>query len=139
MRDGKQFASAYSVGIVRIWDTKAWTPLHSLETAQRPVSLLEWSPDGKLLAAARGSLIVNRCRDRMVRFWEPSTGTLLEEGDSLVAVTTTGDVKFDPDVSPGLIAIVETPAGQQTMTLDEFATKHGCKNRGKMMRLPSKH
>jgi hypothetical protein len=78
-----------------------------------------------------------------VRFWEPAKGTLrgtlLEEGDSLVAVTTTGDVKYDPDVPPGLIAIVETSTGQQPMSLDELARQHGWKNQGKMMRLPSKN
>jgi len=306
-RDGKQFASADAVGVVRIWDIKDWTPLHALETGKRPVSLLEWSPDGKLLAAAGGdkairiwtaagepsgtlegharparamtwapnsrqlvsaasdgemivwdvgkgsedrkmtsptpvlsmawstvrgapalavggvdgsiriwnpgngqvlgavfegyrsassyatealgwmpgnqplivstrnylsqiwdtatgrtvqrqmspgggdavfstaggSLVVSRCNDRTTRFWEPVhgtlRGTLLEEGDSLVAVTTTGDVKFDPDVPPSLIAIVETKTGQQTMSLEELAKKHGWKNQGKMMRLPAKN
>lgn len=92
---------------------------------------------------AGGSLIVSRCDDRTVRFWDASKGslrgTLLEEGESLVAISTTGDVKFDPDVPPNLIAIIETDTGQQTITLDELAKKYGWKNAGKTMKLPMKN
>lgn len=92
---------------------------------------------------AGGSLIVSRCDDRTVRFWDASKGslrgTLLEEGESLVAISTTGDVKFDPDVPPNLIAIIETDAGQQMITLDELAKKYGWKNAGKTMKLPMKN
>ena len=118
----------------QIWDAS------SGKTVQR-----QMSPGGgdAVFPTAGGSLIVNRCGDRTVRFWEPVQGTLrgtlLEEGDSLVAITTTGDVKFDPDLPPGLIAIVETQAGQRTMSLDDLAKQHGWKNQGKMMRLPSRN
>jgi len=148
-RDGRQFATADAAGSVRIWDAKSWSPAHTLEAGKRPVSLLEWSPDGKLLAAAGGDkvvrvcLVVSRCGDRTVRFWDPAggslRGSLLAEGESLVAISTSGDVKFDPAVPPGLIAIVEAPGGQQTMPLDDLAKRHGWKNRGTMMRLPAKN
>jgi hypothetical protein len=42
-------------------------------------------------------------------------------------------------VPPNLIAIIETDAGQQTITLDELARKHGWKNAGKTMKLPMKN
>jgi len=105
----------------------------------------QMSPGGgdAIFPTAGGGLVVSRCGDRTVRFWDPAggslRGTLLAEGESLVAVTTTGDVKFDPAVPPGLIAIVETPSGQQTMSLDDLAKQHGWKNRGTMMRLPAKN
>jgi WD40 repeat protein len=105
----------------------------------------QMSPGGgdAIFPTAGGGLVVSRCGDRTVRFWDPAggslRGTLLAEGESLVAVTTTGDVKFDPAVPPGLIAIVETPSGQQTMPLDDLAKRHGWKNRGTMMRLPAKN
>lgn len=97
----------------------------------------------RVFPTAGGSLIVSRCDDRTARLWDASRGslrgTLLEEGDSLVAISTTGDVKFDPDVPPDLIAVIETDAGQQTITLDELAREHGWKNAGKTMRLPMKN
>ena len=119
--------------------TQAWDVATS-RTVQR-----QMSPGGgsAVFPTARGSFIVNRCGDRTVRFWEPANGllraTLLEEGDSLVAFTTTGDIKFDPDVPPGLIAIVETTSGQETISLDELAKKYGWKNQGRMIRLPAQN
>lgn len=96
-----------------------------------------------IFATAGGTLIVSRCDDRTVRFWDSARGTLrgtlLEEGDSLVAISTTGDIKFDSDATPALIAIVETETGQRTISLEELAREHRWKNAGKVMRLPAKN
>lgn len=92
---------------------------------------------------AGGSLAMARAEDRTVRFWEPTTGKLrgllLEEGDALVAISTDGNVKCAPEITPGLIAIVETQSGQKTMPLDELATTFGWKNNAKMMKLPTRN
>jgi len=98
---------------------------------------------GTVSSAAGGALAIASAADRTVRFWEPAggtlRGTLLEEGDALAAVLTTGDVAFHKDSPPNLIAVVETKAGQETMSLDELKKKFGWKNNGKMLKLPAKN
>lgn len=94
-------------------------------------------------SAAGGTLAVARAADRTVRFWEPAggtlRGTLLEEGDVLAAVLTTGDVTFHKDSPPNLIGVVETEVGQQTVSLDDLKKKFGWRNNGKMLKLPTKN
>ena len=120
--------------LAQIWDVPAG------KTVQRQIV-----PGGAsaVFPTAGGSLMVARAEDRTVRFWDPLSGTLrgcvLDEGDSLVAVSTTGDVKFTPGTKPGLIAIVDTPTGQKTLELEEFAKAHGWKNGGKLMKLPTRN
>lgn len=92
---------------------------------------------------AGGSLAVARAADRTVRFWDPASGSLrgvlLEDGDSLVGILPSGDVTFDADAPPLLIAIVETEAGQQTISLDDLKKTYGWKNNGTMLKLPTKN
>jgi WD40 repeat protein len=92
---------------------------------------------------AGGSLAVARSDDRTVRFWDPVSGTLrgvlLDEGGTLVGISTGGDVKYDPEANPGLIAIVETESGQQTIPLDELAKTYGWKNNAKVLKLPTRN
>lgn len=90
-----------------------------------------------------GTLAVARAEDRTIRFWDPAGGSLrgvlLDEGGTLVAVSTVGDVKHDPETTPPLIAIVETAAGQRTISLEELAKAHRWKNNGKVLKLPTKN
>lgn len=90
-----------------------------------------------------GSLAVARSSDRTTRFWDPVGGTLrgvlLDEGGTLVGISTGGDVKYDPEATPGLIAIVETESGQQTIPLDELAKIYGWKNNAKVLKLPTRN
>jgi len=120
--------------LAQIWDVPQGN------TVQRQLA-----PGGatSVFSTAGGSFAVARAADRTVRFWDPGTGSLrgvlLEEGDALVGISTGGDVKFDPETKPGLIAIVETESGQQTIPLDELAKTYGWKNNLKVMKLPTRN
>jgi WD40 repeat protein len=119
--------------LTQIWD------VGKADTVARQIA-----PGGATSVAptAGGSLAVVRSGDRTVRFWEPTgsslRGVLLEEGDSLVTILTNGDLKFDPESAPNLIAIVETETGQKTVSLEELKKDYGWKNNGKMLKLPTK-
>lgn len=119
--------------------TQVWDAAQA-ETQQRQII-----PGGAtdVFATAGGSLAVARSNDRTVRFWDPVGGTLrgviLEEGDAIAAISTTGDVKFHKDEDPKLIAIVETDEGQKTIPLAELAKLHGWKNNAKVLKLPTKN
>lgn len=119
--------------------TQLWDPVQA-ESLQRQIV-----PGGAtdVFATAGGSLAVARANDRTVRFWDPAGGTLrgviLEEGDAIAAISTTGDVKFHKDEDPHLIAIVETEEGQKTIPLADLAKRHGWKNNAKVMKLPTKN
>jgi WD40 repeat protein len=92
--------------------------------------------------AAGGAVVMVRCNDRTVRFHaaKPShwSGALLDEGGAPVAIGPTGEIRHAADARPGLVAIVETADGQRTLTLDEFAERHGWKPGGKDIKLPLK-
>ncbi len=119
--------------LTRLWDIPTATSI------QRQLA-----PGGasEVFSTAAGVPVVARANDRTVRFWDPVggslRGSLLEEGDSLVAVSTTGDVKCGGDAAVPLIAIVETPEGQRTIPLDTLAKEHGWKNNGRVMKLPAR-
>lgn len=123
----------------RYYLTEIWDVAQGDATARQIV------PGGAttVSSAAGGTLAVARAADRTVRFWEPAggtlRGTLLEEGDVLAAVLTTGDVAFHKDSPPNLIAVVETEVGQQTMSLDELKKNFSWKNNGKILKLPTKN
>lgn len=119
--------------LTQVWDVPQG------KTLQRQIT-----PGGAstVFPAAGGSFAVARTDDRTVRFWDPTSGklrgVLLAEGDALVGISAGGDVKFDPETQPGLIAIVETESGQQTISLDDLANQHGWKNNAKAMKLPTR-
>jgi len=126
----KLLASRYY--LTNVWDVA------TNKSLQRQIA-----PGGatQVFPTAGGTLAVARSGDRTVRFWDPSGGSLrgvlLEEGESLVGISTAGDLKFDPDSKPDLIAIVETDDGQKTIPIDELQ-KYGWKNNTKIMKLPTR-
>jgi hypothetical protein len=78
----------------------------------------------------------------VTRFWDPVGGalfaSLLDEHGDLVAVSAAGDVLFDPDTKPAIVAVVETAEGQSTLPLDEFTRRFRWKNNGRSLKLPRK-
>jgi hypothetical protein len=117
---------------------QAWDPARGKATER------EMAPAGGVGAgfAAGGAVVMVRCNDRTVRFLaaKPSywSGALLDEGGAPVAIGPTGEIRHAADARPGLVAIVETADGQRTLTLDEFAGRHGWKPGGKDIKLPLK-
>ena len=122
-----------------------WALTQVWDVAQHDTVQRQLAPGGaaSVFPTAGGTLAAVRANDRTVRFWDPAGGTLrgvlLDEGGALVAVSTGADVKFDPDVPPDLIAIVETDDGQRTIPLDELKQAYGWKNNAKMLKLPARN
>jgi WD40 repeat protein len=89
-----------------------------------------------------GNLAVTSSGDRTVRFWSLADGKLVgfivDDGSAVAAISANGDVAFDPDAPPDLMAIVDRETGQEWMTLDAFAKSCRWKNNPKSIRLPNR-
>lgn len=89
-----------------------------------------------------GDVAVTASGDRTVRFWSLIDGRLLgfliDDGSAVAAISATGDVAFDPDATPDLMAIVDRETGQEWMTLERFAKSCRWKNNPKSIRLPTR-
>jgi WD40 repeat protein len=111
----------------------------SLQRAQRQLA-----PDGvvETFPVANGTVVVTRAGDRVTRFWDPGSGklfaSLLDDRGNLVAFSANGDVAFDPDTKPDILAVVETAEGQANLSLDEFERRFRWKNNGRSLKLPRK-
>jgi hypothetical protein len=78
--------------------------------------------------------------DASIRLWDPATGqlhaTLLALSESRgVALTSDGHYRGLPRVERELVYVVETDAGQETLTPEEFERKYGWKNDPDKVRL----
>jgi hypothetical protein len=65
-------------------------------------------------------------------------GFIVDDGSAVAAISATGDVAFDPDSPPDLMAIVDRETGQEWMTLDAFAKSCRWKNNPASIRLPTR-
>lgn len=74
---GGQLASGGNDNMLYVWDCRRHTPLHSFSEHQAAVKALAWCPWQKGLLASGGGT-----QDRMVRFWNTSTGTFLNAVDT---------------------------------------------------------
>lgn len=109
---------------VQLWDVRNTDkPLQNLR-AMAPVDYVAW--------ASNGAILVSGNTDRTVRFWDAGSGqlrgVLLAENDYLAIITADGNWRVDADKKPDLIFVVQTPAGQLTMTPEQFASRFGWKN-----------
>lgn len=119
--------------LAQVWDL----------SGPRPVN--RWiAPAGGTAAgfAGGGAVALVRNNDRTVRLHALKAGqwagALLDEGGIPVAIDPTGEIRHPPDAQPELVAIIEGGNGQRTMSLEEFATRHGWKPGGKDIKLPVK-
>jgi len=120
-----------------------WHTVHAIDAATKVRFQRQLAPDGCVWAAVLSNgLAVTASNDRTVRYWNLVNGKLagfvVDDGGSIAAVSAAGDVAFDPDSPPDLIAIVDRGDRQEWMTLDAFAKAHRWKNNPKSIRLPTK-
>jgi WD40 repeat protein len=132
--DGKTLATADAWGDVRLWDPTTGKQLRRLYGPTTPLLALTWSPDGKRLAGG-GELSTTH-------IWDTTTGQVQAVFiglplDEALAVSATGHYRCTPGVERDLVYVVQTDAGQQTLTPDEFARKYQWKNDPNQVRLIS--
>lgn len=108
---------------IQYWSLKANNYVQSIGT-MAPVASVAVSSDGKTLVAA--SL------DRAVRFWDTGTGkvknTVISDAGQVVTIAADGNYRSAKEAECGLVAVVQTDKGQETLSLKEFATKYGYRN-----------
>jgi WD40 repeat protein len=108
---------------LQYWNLKANKDVTNIGT-MAPVTGVAVTADGKTLVGA--SL------DRSIRFWDAQTGkvklTLIADTGQVVAIAADGNYRCPDEADSELVAVVQTDKGQETLTLKEFATKHGFHN-----------
>jgi WD40 repeat protein len=108
---------------IQYWSLKANKYVQTIGT-MAPVRGVAVATDGKTLIAA--SL------DRSVRFWDAATGrvkmTTIADAGQVVTIGADGNYRSANEAECGLVAVVQTDKGQETLSLKEFATKYGFRN-----------
>lgn len=127
---GNMLLSGRSNHSVQLWDVRAQKAIHNLR-AMAPVDYVAW--------ASNGSILVSGNTDRTVRFWDAANGqlrgVLLDETDYLAIITADGNWRVDAGKKPDLIFVAQTPAGQLTMTPEQFTSRFGWKNNPNRIKL----
>src|SRR5262249_36835003 len=106
-------------------DLDAGKVQHTLTGATGTVARLAWSPDGKTLACC--------CTNSALLLWEPPSGRAAQALIALpsghgVALSPEGHYRGTPQAERLLRYVVQTDAGQDTLTTEEFSAKYGWKN-----------
>jgi WD40 repeat protein len=115
--EGRALVSVGGDGALKRWDTRSGRLVQSLPAAA------EWgvlSPDLRLLASANGAC--------SARLWDPATGrphgTLVVLSGGALLFSPEGHYRAPPAVERGLVYVVQTDAGQETLSPVEFAEKY---------------
>jgi WD40 repeat protein len=130
--DGKTIAAGESVSAigagasVRLLDARTGRALRPLRAHPGDIQSLCWSREGKVLMSAS---------TLMVRLWDPATGrpdlTIFTTGRSAgVAIRGEGHFRASGDFDPGkgLVYVVVTPDGQETLSPADFSKRYGWEN-----------
>lgn len=116
---------------VRWWDRQTGELLRRKEfpLLDSPVLL---SPDSQFVAVSRGGAlnIGDISRGKFALTLVPLSG------DKWLALRPDGHYRGSPGVEKEIVYVVQTDAGQEALTPDEFTTKYGWKNDPERVRLP---
>jgi WD40 repeat protein len=121
--DGQFVLAGRGNHTLQYWNLKSNKAVTNIGT-MAPVTQVTLSTDGKTLVGA--SL------DRSIRLWDAQTGrlklTYIVDKDQVLAIAADGNYRCPNEAESELIAVVQTEKGQETLTLKEFATRHGFHN-----------
>ena len=127
--DGKSMASGFSSGMAQTWEVDTGKKLHSLTGPGGSVDAVTWSPDGKTLACSTA----NYWTIDQIRVWDTGSGRLLSLVTPLadsqgLALSPAGHFRGTPGLERELVYVVQTDAGQDSLTPEQFAARFGWKN-----------
>lgn len=118
---GEMLATARGNHTLVLWSTLTGKATQTLPT-MAPAQYVAWSAPHLAVAA----------HDRCCRFFEPITGKLkgllIAEPEQIVAVSMDGHYRADGPTVDGLVYVVQTARGQDTLTPTEFAAQYKWKN-----------
>jgi WD40 repeat protein len=121
--DGKSVLAGRGNHTLQYWSLTTNKEVQNLPT-MAPVNCVAVSADNKTLVG--GSL------DRAVRFWDIGTGklklTLIADASQILSVGADGNYRCPDEAASELVAVVQTDAGQETLSLKEFARRFGFRN-----------
>ncbi len=118
---GEMLATARGNHTLVLWATATGKPSHTLPT-MAPAQHVVWAAPHLAVSA----------HDRTCRFFEPISGKLrgllLAEAEQIVAISKDGHVRADGPAQDGLVYVVQTVNGQDTLTAAEFTARYKWKN-----------
>jgi WD40 repeat protein len=125
--NGRILAASEPGGLVRTWDVDSGRSLMDFtgHTDGLRNFSLAWSPDGRVLAS--GSL------DGTIRLWDAQLGQPVAvlvpmSSKEAVIISSDGHHRGSPRVEQNLVYVVQTDAGQETLSPEQFAEQFGWKN-----------
>ncbi len=114
--DGAYLASAGLDRTVRLWDTRTWQEVHTFDISKPDLNVIDFSPDGRLLASAEA-------------IWD------VESGETILELKHTGEVgrvDFSPDGSmlaiagyPAQVSLVDVATGEEIRILEKQSGELG--------------
>jgi WD40 repeat protein len=128
---GEQLATARGNHTLVLWSTATAKAGHTMQT-MAPAVHVTWSAPHLAVAA----------QDRTCRFFEPISGKqhglLLAEADQIVAISKDGHYRADGPAADGLVYVVQTQRGQETLSPSDFAARFKWKNDKSQVRFAGK-
>jgi WD40 repeat protein/serine/threonine protein kinase len=128
-RDGKTLAAGFGGGMARTWEAETGKLLRTLTGHSGNVDAVTWAPDGKVLGCASA----NFWTIDQIRLWDTDSGRSIATLVTLanpkgLAVTAAGHVRGTPGIEGEVVYVVQTDAGLETLTVEEFSGKYGWQN-----------
>jgi len=128
---GPMLASGRGNHTLQLWNTQTGKVVHDVRVAG-VVHSVAWTADGKAVTTGTN--------DRCVRSWDPATGQLIgtvivSPGHGTTVISDEGFYRAGKE-DENIVFVVQTGAGQVTLSPEEFATKYKWKNQPTRARFP---